>query len=159
MLSLGVVVLGGCPEDPPGEPCSGPGDPVLTLANRTASVDLATGREVEVFPPPQGGVFAELDVTIADMGMSELEYLRVSIEDVATGEQYATVRYFGESIPLRCVEEDEVLTADNLPVGFVQMYQLDDLDGKAVVVNGSVETKEEEEFPVQYEATLIRTNY
>lgn len=157
--SLGALVLGGCPTNPPpAEPCSGPGDPVLTLSNRRAPIDLETGREVEVFPPPQGGVFAELDVAIADMALSELEYLRVAIEDANTGEPYATVRYFGDSIPLICSQQTNVLEVANLPVGFSLAYTLDDLDGLAVVVTGSVDT-ELEEFPVQYEATLVRTDY
>ncbi|MEM9455807.1 MAG: hypothetical protein AAGF11_16625 [Myxococcota bacterium] len=156
--SLGALALGGCPADPPAEPCSGSGVPVLTLSNRRAPIDLATGREVEVFPPPQGGVFAELDVTIDDIGITELEYVRVEIEDANTGEPYATVRYFGDSIPLICSQQTDLLEVANLPVGFSLAYTLDDLDGRAVVVTGSVDT-ETEEFPVQYEATLVRTEY
>lgn len=158
--SLPLVVLTGCP-DPPGpppEPCSGPEDPALQLSNRRGPVDLAMSPEVEVFPPPQGGVFAELDVVIEDMGLSELEYLWVAVDSVPAGEQFAYVRYFGDSIPLRCTEEDEVLEVDNLPVGFVEMYELDDLDGRAARVTGTLETLSGE-FSVEYDVTLVRTEY
>lgn len=157
-LGLGGLVLGGCPDPPPAEPCSGPGDPLLTLSNRRGAVDLAEGAEVEVFPPPQGGVFAELDVVISDMGPSELEYLRVTVDDATTGENYAFVRFFGDSIPLRCTEDEEVLELDNLPVGFVEMFQLEDLDGTKAVVTGTLDTAAGE-FPVSYDVTLVRTDY
>src|SRR5690606_28945999 len=84
-LGLWTLVLAGCPSAPPPEPCEGEGDPVLTLANRGGGPVLADGVEVDVFPPPQGGVFTELDVVIENLAMSELDYLRVTVDAVATG--------------------------------------------------------------------------
>lgn len=160
-LSLGALALVGCPEPPPPLPCEGPDDPQLVLSNRREASDLGQQGLVEVFPPPQGGVFAELDVAIRSMALEELEYLRVVVESVPAGEEYANVRYFGDSIPLICAEQgegQEWLEVANMPVGFTEMYQLDEFDGRPAKVTGIVETAAGE-FPVEYDVTLVRTEY
>lgn len=158
--SLVAVLLAttACPEpEPEPEACAGAGDPVLSLANRDGGDALMAGDEVEVFPPPQGGVFTEFDVTIEDMAASELEALRVTIERDSSGEALATVRFFGEGLPLLCTEE-EVLVVDNLPVGFDASVTLDGLDGVPVVITATVETADGD-FISRYDATLRRTDY
>ncbi|MCA9706650.1 MAG: hypothetical protein KDK70_12425 [Myxococcales bacterium] len=162
VVGLGGLALAGCEDPQPlPEPCAGPGDPQLVLSNRRAPVDLGVGGQVEVFPPPQGGVFAELDLVVHDMAIDELDDLRVEVESVPAGEQLAYVRYFGDSIPLRCAEQDdgsEQIELTNLPVGFVESYTLDDLDGRTARVIGTLETVEGD-FSVDYDVTLVRTDY
>lgn len=156
-LGLWTLVLAGCPSPPPPEPCEGEGDPVLTLANRGGGPVLADGVEVDVFPPPQGGVFTELDVVIENLAMSELDYLRVTVDAVATGESLAFVRFFGEGVPLLCTEQDE-LVVDYLPVGFMESVRLDDLDGVRATVTGALETTRGE-FTTSHDVVLRVTDY
>ena len=159
LLGLAIPLLGGCPEPPPAGPCAGDGDPVLALANRGAAADLADGDELEVFPPPQGGVFTELDVTIDSMAASELQDFYVRVDAAATGESLATVRYYGETLGmiLRCTEED-LLVVDNVPVGFADALSLTDLDGVAAVLTGTLETTRGD-FETRYEVVLHATEY
>jgi len=154
-----LVVLAGCPPPvPPTEACSSPDDPMLTLANRGQGREAFTaGGTMEVFDAPQGGVFAELDVTVTDMGISELDYLRVEVEDVDTRESLAVVRYFGNSVPLRC-GEDEVMEMQNMPLGFVEMYRVEDLDGRVARLSGVLETVGGD-FEETYEVVLRAVDY
>jgi len=158
VIAVGVLCLTGCEDPPPPEACAGPDDPSVALANRDEGRnELVVGGEIEVFDAPQGGVFAELDVTVSDMGLSELEYLRVTVDDPNTGEQLAFARYFGNSVPLRC-SEDGLLEMSRMPLGFVQMYRVEDLDGRAVTLTGALET-ETDEFPTEYEVVLRGVPY
>lgn len=156
-LAVVALVLAGCPGPDDPEPCAGEGEPVLTLANRGGGTVLADGVQVDVFPPPQGGVFTELDAVIENLGASELEYLRVTIDATDTGEQLAHVRFFGEYIPLQCTE-DEVLVVEYLPVGFMESYLLTDLDGVTARVTGTLETTGGE-FSTGYDVVLRATDY
>lgn len=155
LATLGLTLLG-CPEPPP-EPCEGSGDPTLTLTNRGGGPQLVDGAEVEVFPPPQGGVFTELDVVIEDLALAQLEYLRIEIDAIDTGESLASVRYFGEHIPLRCTEDD-VLELDYMPVGFVDGVVLEELDGVAARVTGVLETTRGD-FSVEHDVVLRSVEY
>lgn len=159
VAALCGVVLGGCPqpEPPPDEPCATADDPVLMLANRGGESELSASEEVEVFPPPQGGVFTELDLKIENLGASQLDELRITVDDVATGDSLAVVRYFGEFLPLRCTE-DEQQVIDNLPVGFADALLLDDLDGVAAVLTGTMFTSRGE-FETRYDVVLRVTDY
>ncbi|MEM7155754.1 MAG: hypothetical protein AAF799_23085 [Myxococcota bacterium] len=157
-LVAALLLVGACPDpEPEPEPCAGDGDPVLALANRDGEAPLVDGDDVEVFPPPQGGVFTEFDVTIEDMAASELDALWVTIESDGSGDTLATVRFFGEGLPLQCTEE-EVLVVDNLPVGFDSSVTLAGLDGMPVVITATAETSEGN-FVSRYDATLRSTDY
>jgi len=157
LLACGVLVMGACPSPPSSDgPCTAEGDPALMLGNRDGGPELAAGDEVEVFPPPQGGVFAELDVSIDNMAISELEYLRVTIESMS-GEELAYVRFFGSSLPLRCTESGQ-LEVDDLPVGFASSVQWVDTDGVAVQLRGALETTMGE-FESSYDVVLRATDY
>lgn len=161
-IALGsvVAVASGCPTPPPEEgPCAGDGDPLIMLANRSGGSELGDGDEVEVFPPPQGGVFTELDITIDDMASEELEDMFISVVATDTGEALATVRYFGASLQgvLRCTTDD-VLVLDNVPVGFDDGLELSDLDGVAAVLTGTLQTTRGD-FESRYEVVLRATDY
>lgn len=155
-----ALLLAACP-DPGPEPqdaCSGgDGDPEIHLADREGAVELSDGDELAVFPPPQGGVFTELDATLVDMRRDELVNLRVDVVNADTGASLAAVRYFGDQIPLSCVEEG-LQTIDNLPVGFSEELFLPDLDGAAVVLTGTLET-DRGDFATSYAVTLRATDY
>jgi hypothetical protein len=127
------------------------------LANRGGGTALADGAEVEVFPPPQGGVFTELDVTIEGIALHELEFLRVSVEAADSGQSLAFVRFFGDSIPLLCTEDD-VLTLGNMPVAFTDPVQLQDLDGVQARLTGVLETTRGE-FGTGYDVVLRAVEY
>lgn len=157
LLVCGTLVLGACPPPPPPDgPCSAAGDPVLMLSNRDGGPELTEGDEVEVFPPPQGGVFTELDVNIDNMAVSELDILRVTIESTA-GEELANVGFFSSSLPLRCMESGQ-LEVDNLPVGLASSVQLTEADGVAVQLRGTLETTMGE-FESVYDVVLRATDY
>lgn len=159
-LALGLAALGlaGCPAPPPPQPCgSVDGDPVLTLTNRGGGPELADGVVVDVFPPPQGGVFTELDVIIDDLDAGELEFLRIQIDAIDTRESLASVSYFGDAIPLRC-DDDERLVVDYLPVAFLDGVSLDGLDGVEATVSGTLETTRGD-FSVEHDVVLHRTDY
>jgi hypothetical protein len=157
--ALGLATaLTGCPEPTPSGPC-GPtdGDPVLTLANRGGGPALADGVDVEIFLPPQGGVFTELDVTLEGLAQSELDTLHVVFEDRDTGESLADIRYLGSVIPLMCTEDD-VLEVQYMPVGFTDPVVLAELDGVEATVTGTLETTRGE-FSVAYDVVLRAVEY
>ncbi len=152
------LLLTGCPEEPPLGPCASGSEPVLRLANRDGQAELTAGSEVEVFPPPQGGVFAELDVTIDELAAEDLLNLRVTVEDASSGQALATVRYFGNSLPLYCTEDD-TLTVNNLPVGFDEsIRRAEELDGVPVVITGTLELADRV-IPERYEVVLRASEY
>ncbi|MCX4240600.1 hypothetical protein [Paraliomyxa miuraensis] len=155
LLAMAWALLG-CPGPDPG-PCGGEGDPVLTLTNRGGGAVLDDGIEVDVFPPPQGGVFTELDVTIENLELSELQYLRVEVVTTDTAESLAYVRFFGEYTPLVC-NEDGVLAMEYVPVGFNEYYLLTDLDGVAATLTGTLETTRGD-FSVGHDVVLRATDY
>lgn len=123
------MLLTGCPGDGEDEQaCAGSGELTATAQpNRLDESPLEDGSEVPVFPPPQGGVFTELDVRIGGVTQDDLEMIRVRIEDEA-GEQLANVQYQGAGLPLMC-DEDDTLVVLNLPVGFDLSVMLPDLEG------------------------------
>jgi hypothetical protein len=158
VLAVAPWALAGCPGPEPSGPCGREdGDPVLTLANRGGGTVLADGVEVEVFPPPQGGVFTELDVTIDGMAADELDQLHVAIEARDTGRSLADVRYVGGIIPLMCTEDD-VLAVQYMPVGFTDPVVLAELDGVEATVTGTLETVQGE-FAVMHDVVLRATDY
>lgn len=158
LLALAAALLAGCPEPQPSGPC-GPedGDPVLTLANRGGGPRLADGVDVEIFLPPQGGVFTELDVTIDGLDQSELDTLHVLVEARATGAPLADIRYVGSVIPLLCTDDD-VLAVQYMPVGFTDPVSIDALDGVEATVTGTLETTRGD-FSVAHDVVLRAVEY
>jgi hypothetical protein len=155
-----VSVLGGlagCP-GPESDPCDNDGEPELTLANRGGGTVLADGVEVEIFLPPQGGVFTELDVAIDGLAADDLEHLHVVFEARDTGESLADVRYIGNLIPLLCTEEDDVLVVLRMPVGFTDPVVLAELDGVETTVTGTLETTRGD-FSMMHDVVLHAVDY
>lgn len=158
VLAIASAMLTGCPEPEPG-PCGDePGDPVLTLANRGGGSELADGADVEIFLPPQGGVFTELDVAIDGLAASDLESLHIVFEHRDTGEPLADVRYLGSVIPLLCSEADDVLGIQYMPVGFTDPVVLAELDGVQATLTGTLETTRGD-FSVAYDVELRAVDY
>jgi hypothetical protein len=154
-----AAVLPGCPGPEPSGPCgSDEGDPVLTLANRGDGAVLDDGVEVEIFLPPLGGVFTELDVTIDGLGQADLDFLHVVFERRDTGESLADVRYIGEVIPLMCTEDDDVLVVQYMPVGFTDPVVLAELDGVEATVIGTLETTHGD-FSITHDVVLRAVEY
>lgn len=159
LLVLVPASLAGCPAPAPSGPCgTDDGDPTITLSNRGGGPLLADGSDVEIFLPPQGGVFTELDVAIHGLAQSELEYLHIVFEDRDTGRSLADVRYLGEVLPLLCTEDDDTLVVQSMPVGFTDPVVLADLDGVAATVTGTLETSQGD-FAVTYAVTLRAVEY
>lgn len=157
-LALGAWALAGCPAPPdPSGPCAGEGEPELTLTNRGGGTELTDGAEVEVFPPPQGGVFTELDMTIAGLDAQELDELRITIVARDSGRSLADVTYLGDLIPLMCTDDD-VLSLEYVPVGFTDPVLLADLDGVAAIITGTLVTAQGD-FTVMHEVVLRATDY
>ena len=158
-LALASAALTGCPNPASSGPCGDEaGDPVLTLANRGDGPVLSDGAEVEIFLPPQGGVFTELDVAIDGLAHERLEYLRIRFDDRATGESLADIRYLGDAIPLLCEEDDDALVIQYMPVGFTDPVVLADLDGVQAAVTGTLETNRGD-FSVTHGVVLVAVDY
>jgi hypothetical protein len=130
LLATGVVVAcaTGCPADDgdPG-PCDGAGDPAIELRQRGEDALIVDGSELPVFPPPQGGVWTELDVRLLGISPDEVESLRVDVVD-GGGTILAAEFYLGEGLPLLC-RMDGSIEIDNMPVGFGDLELLEQLDG------------------------------
>ena len=135
-----ALLLTGCPGDGGDDgPCGADGDVSATAQpNRLDTSPIADGSEIPVFPPPQGGVFTELDVRIDGAPMEDLELIRVFIADDA-GQQLANVQYQADGIPLMC-DEDDTLVVFNLPVGFDLSVMLPELDGMPATMMLGVDT-------------------
>lgn len=157
-LALVPVLLAGCPAGPSGPCDTEDGNPVLTLANRGGGPRLVDGADVEIFLPPQGGVFTELDVTIDGLAQRDLDYLHIVFEDRDTGERLADVRYLGEVLPLLCTEEGDALVVQYMPVGFTDPVVLAELDGVVATVTGTLETSRGD-VSVAYDVTLRAVEY
>jgi hypothetical protein len=155
-LVLAVLPLAGCPGPDPSGPCGNEdGDPVLELANRGDRTAITDGSLVYVFPPPQGGTFTELDVTIDGLDADDLDQLVVTFISSDTGKVYTHVTYVGGAIPLRCTEDD-VLEVKAMPVGFFDSFEI--LDGQATTLTGTLVTARGD-FTVTHEVVLRATEY
>lgn len=145
LLLLSCLSLAACPDEPSGDDggCPLPGaTPAITLAPDQGDADvLVDGAVVPVFPPPQGGVFTELDVELTGVDADDVEQLRIEITD-ASGPRLATQVYFGSGLPLRCIESG-ALTIDALPVGFDESVELSQLDGVAITLAAIVTTADD----------------
>lgn len=152
-----LAALTGCAEPPETGQCPRTTQPVLTLANREDTGPLADGREVEVFPPPQGGVFTELDVALEGVPLDELEQIEITLESAGPLGMLASVSYPGSALPMWC-SDDDVLMIDDLPVGLVDDAYLPDLHGEAVVIEGRAQTRSGE-VSVRYDVQMRWVDY
>jgi hypothetical protein len=144
-LALCLLAATGCPEPEPdltGCPAAGVEPSIVARPNRLDTSPLADGSSVPVFPPPQGGVFTELDIELAGIAAEDLEELRVEVLDPANSEIIAAQLYFGDGLPLTC-NDDGVLVVRNLPVGFNDSTDLAELDQVGVMLSLRVVTAEE----------------
>lgn len=122
-----VLAASGCPEGGDGV-CAGDGELRIELSpNHGDTSALADGSALAIFPPPQGGVFTELDVTLQGLAADDLGQLQIRIvrDD---GASLSTQTYQGSGLPLLC-QDDGALTVTGLPVGFDLTYALEELDG------------------------------
>jgi hypothetical protein len=153
------VSLAGCPAPAPSGPCgTEDGEPELTLGKRGGGPLLADGADVEIFVPPQLGVFTELDVTLDGLAQTDLESLNITFEDRDTGRSLADVRYLGSAIPFLCTEDDDTLVVQYMPVGFTDPVVLADLDGVAATVTGTLETSRGDSA-IAYDVVLRAVEY
>ncbi len=157
-LALSALALLGCPgPDEPQGPCASEGTPALTLAARRGGPALADGGEVDVFPPPQGGVFTELDVTIEGLAIDDVDELRIDVTARDTGDVLASASFLGGFIQLMCTE-DGVLALEAAPVGFSSAQDVAELDGVLATITGTVLSMRGNAV-VPYDVTLRASGY
>lgn len=143
VLALGAIACGslGCPDVDDG-PCGGDGALAIALRpNHGDPSPLDDGAVLPIFPPPQGGVFTELDVELFGLRDGELQELRIRV-DRDDGANLSTQTYLGSGLPVLC-RPDGALSVQGLPVGFDLTYTLDDLDGDAATFTVDVITADE----------------
>lgn len=133
-VSAGVIVVlcAGCPEPDSNADCDREGEGAFTLFTRDGSEQLQANGVLEVFPPPQGGVFTELDLRITGIREQNIQSLRIDII-ASGGDPIAGIRYPGEALPWTC-ESDGTLLFDNVPIGFDLDVTLGQLDGTGVTL-------------------------
>lgn len=122
-----VLVLTACPSEPDG-PCAGGGTlDVSAQPNRLDTAPIDDGSQLPVFPPPQGGVFTELDVAVSGVASEQIERVAVRVDD-ESGAALALQEYNGAGLPWMC-QPDDTAVVFGLPVGFDLSVQLAALDG------------------------------
>ncbi len=136
---MALLLSAGCAEAPSPGQCVSTDEPALTLGSRRGAT-LVDGDELDVFPPPQGGVFTELDVSIVGVAPSDIAQLHVTVESTDTSERFASVTYPGSAIFAWC-SEDGIVEIDDLPVGFEDAFGLPELAGRMAVLDGVLETR------------------
>lgn len=154
MLLLMGVALFGCEPDEP-DPCSGgPGAELSATANQGGGAPLADGGELPIFPPPQGGVFSELDLSITGVAQDNIDTLHVVVTEQG-GEVLADNT--NTKFPLACQVDDSVMIAD-LPISYKDEYQLVfDLDGRDVTLEITIDLADGDSLEASYELTLVAT--
>lgn len=127
----GVCVVAGCqPSDP--TVCNGAGAAAVEVYQRGDADEIIDGSDVPVFPPPQGGVFTELDVRLLGVTTDELVSIRVDVVD-GGGDLLAAQLYAGDGLPLTCRPDASILIED-MPVGFNASVDLEELEGVDVTM-------------------------
>jgi hypothetical protein len=136
--------------------CKGDGELTLTLLQRKQPEVVGQSSEVPVFPPPQGGVFTELDVEIEGVAAGALQAIEV---DISTSDPnvHASAALYDDLIPFGC-RDDGVTTIDDLPVGFLDGTVLEELDGEDAHLAASAVT-EARSASVEYDVVLRVTGY
>lgn len=151
----GLTMIPACPEPAPG-PCAGEGAlGIVARPNRLDTDPIGDGSAVPVFPPPQGGVFTELDVNVAGVRAEDLQTLRVRIDDKG-GQTLAVQQYNGAGLPLVCAEDDTLLVI-GLPVGFSFMTELPALDGLEATLHLGIDTAART-LDLEWDVVLIVTS-
>jgi hypothetical protein len=149
VVAICVASTLGCPGPDDGE-CDGDGDLAIELRpNHGDTSPIDDGSALAIFPPPQGGVFTELDVELRGLAEGELGQLQIRITR-DDGASLSTVTYQGSGLPLLC-QDGGALSVTGLPVGFDLTYALDDLDGDAATLTVDVITAGEtltESWPI-----------
>lgn len=112
---------------------------------------LVDGDELDVFPPPQGGTFTELDMVVVGLRDEEIETLRIDIVRQDDGSPLAAQRYQGAALPYLC-QPDDTLLVQNMPVGFFESVVLNELDGVAVRMSVVAAVGNDE---VRFDADLV----
>jgi len=157
-VGLTLLFSTACAETPSPGACSNTDAPVLTLANRQVDAPvLRDGDEVDVFPPPQGGVFTELDVGLLGVAPEDLQRLHVTIDSVGSLGRLASASYLEGELLLWC-SEDGVLQVEDLPVAFDDAFGLRDLHGESAALEGRAETAAGE-VSTRYEVILWWVDY
>jgi hypothetical protein len=154
-VAAAVLVLFGCrPDD---SRCREGPQPGIEIANRMDEQPISDGAAVEVFPPPQGGVFTELDVTVVDISPDDLDQMRVTI-DVEGAISRADQAYAGALLPWVCREPTGAFL-DNMPVAFDADAELERLDGLSAHIVALASLGGGAEARVEYDVTLAVTQY
>ena len=151
-----VLALVGCPGGGEGV-CEGEGELAVVLApNHGDTSPLSDGSTLAIFPPPQGGVFTELDVELSGLRADDLGQLQIRIvrDD---GANLSTQTYQGSGLPLLC-DDDGSLSVTGLPVGFDLTYTLEELDGDAATLTVDVITAGET-LTESWAITLVVVEY
>lgn len=144
--------MAGCPDDPPPGDCAGEGDGELIVSRRDDDAPvLVDGDELDVFPPPQGGTFTELDVAIAGLRDDEIDTLRIDIARRDDGSPLAAQRYQGAALPYLC-QPDDTLIVQNMPVAFFESVVLNELEGVEVSMSVVAEIGDDE---VRFDVDLV----
>lgn len=117
----------GCEDEPSTGACRGEGEPRIELAQRNGETPIVDGADLPIFPPPQGGVWTEIDVRLLGVTVEEIESIRVDVLDAGSA-ILASELYLGENLPLLC-RVDGSIEIDNMPVGFGDLSLLEALDG------------------------------
>ena len=137
-----LLLLAACEPDGDDDsgPCAGGALAASATPNRLHEMPLDDGVEVPVFPPPQGGVFTELDVAIFGTSAEQVEWVRVRVDD-ASGAMIANQEYRGEGLPLQCLPEGNLVVYD-LPVGFdASVLDPAQLDGEQATLRLGIDTR------------------
>lgn len=125
-LLSGAIGVAGC-QEPYAGVCDGEGAAGVEVFQRGEPDEVLDGSDVPVFPPPQGGVFTELDVRLLGVTTDEIVSIRVDIFD-AGGDLLAAQLYAGDGLPLACQPDASILIED-MPVGFNASVVLEELEG------------------------------
>ena len=116
-----------CEGEPAAGPCNGDGEPAIELTQRNGETPIVDGADLPIFPPPQGGVWTEIDVRLLGVVVDEIDSVGVDVLD-ADSASLGSELYLGENLPLLCRSDGSILI-DNMPVGFGDLSQLERLDG------------------------------
>jgi hypothetical protein len=121
----------------------------MEVFQRKDDIEVTEGSDLPVFPPPQGGVFTELDVYFIGVHPDAVDSIRIEVTDSA-GAALAVQQY--NLLPLRCLQDD-ALFIDNMPVGFYESTVLDELEGVPATLRLLLLTRDEGE--VEYARNVI----
>jgi hypothetical protein len=123
-------------------PCNGVGDAAIELRERGGDTLLVDGSELPIFPPPQGGVWTEIDVRLLGIAAADVESIRVDVLDEG-GATLGAELYLGDGLPLAC-RMDGAIEIDNMPVQLGDLAALEELDGVTATMTTTLSHSEGE---------------